>query len=158
MKLFDKKGMMLFPNPMKRSEICESENLLVINECYCPNGHNLISEQAIFNGFQGIIIKVSRNKQSGLVALSPVYGYKSRVSLDLPIHKDEIWEAYCPECNEKLPYFSDCSCHGKLFALFLDQSAEFSNSILICNRIDCFNAQIKYNNEIVHYPGVDVFI
>lgn len=155
MKLFDKKGMMLFPNPMKKSEICESENLLIINECYCPNGHNLISDQAIFNGFKGIIIKVSRKKQSGLVALSPVYGHKSRVSLNLSIKPDEIWEASCPTCDIKLPYFSKCSCEADIFTLFLDKNADFSNSILICNRIDCFNAQVKFKDKILHYSGIE---
>ncbi len=158
MKLFNSKGMMLFPNPMKKSQICKNKNLLVIKDCYCQNGHNLISDNAIFNGFKGILLKIKKDEHEGMVALSPVYGYKSRVSMDLPIKSNEIWEAYCPECHEKLPYFADCSCHGSLFALFLDQHADFSNSILICNRIDCFNAEIKYNNEHVHYSGVDMLI
>ena len=158
MKLFNTKGMMLFPNPIKKEEICKQKNLLLVKECYCHNGHNLISDQAIFNGFSGILLKVKRKGVSGLVALSPVYGYKSRVSLNLLLKQNEIWEICCPDCNEALPVFSSCSCKGDIVALFLDKNADFSNSILICNRIDCFNAQIKFNDEIIHFSGVDEFI
>ena len=150
--------MMLFPNPMKKSEICRNKNLLVINNCYCHNGHNLISETAIFNGFKGILLNAAHMGQSGLVALSPVYGYKSRVSLDLVFNPGEIWDVSCPDCSEKLPVFSSCSCGGDRIALFLDKNADFANCILICNRIDCFNAEIQFNNELLHYSGVDALI
>jgi hypothetical protein len=143
---------------MKKTDICKNKNLLVIKNCYCQNGHNLINNRAIFNGFEGIMIKVKRYKKAGLVALSPVYGYKSRVSLELTFKADEIWNVYCPTCDEKLPVFSKCSCGGDLVTLFLDNDADFANCILICNRIDCFNAEIKYNSEIIHYSGVDALI
>ena len=158
MKLFNSKGMMLFPNPMKKEEICKQKNLLVVKECFCHNGHSLISEQAVFNGFNGILIKVKRKDASGLVALSPVYGYKSRVSLDLLLKENEIWEIYCPECDEALPIFSSCECGGDKISLFLNKHADFAHCILLCNRIDCFNAAIKYNNELIHYSGVESLI
>ena len=158
MKLFNNKGMMLFPNPIKKSEICKNRNLLIVKECYCHHGHSMISQQAIFNGFEGILVKVKRKEVVGHVALSPVYGYKSRVTVDTQLHKDEIWEICCPTCNEPLPKFMGCDCQGDLVAIFLDKEANFSNCILICNRIDCFNAEIKYNNELIHYSGVDALI
>jgi len=104
------------------------------------------------------MLKVKREGEEGLVALSPLYGYKSRVSLDLKFYTDEIWEAFCPTCNSKLLNFSKCACEGDLFALFLDKKADFANCILLCNRIDCFNAEIKFNNEILHYSGVETII
>ena len=158
MKLFNTKGMMLFPNPIKKEEICKQKNLLVVKECFCHNGHGLISEQAVFNRFNGIIIKVKKGKQKGLVALSPVYGYKTRVCLDVKLKPGITWQICCPHCNEPLPVFSSCSCKGDIVALFLNKNADFSNSILICNRIDCFNAQIKFNDEIIHFPGVGEFV
>jgi hypothetical protein len=158
MKLFNNKGMMLFPNPIQKSKICQSKNLLVVNNCYCHNGHDLINENAVFNGFKGLMLLACRGDQKGLVALSPVYGYKSRVSINLTFNSGEVWDVCCPLCKEKLPVFSPCSCGGDLFTLFLDQSIDYSNSILICNRIDCFNAEMKYNNQLVHYSGVDVVI
>jgi hypothetical protein len=153
MKRYDIKGMMIFPNPISKSEILKEKELLVVKECYCHNGHNLISDRAVFNGLHGILLKVKKGKRSGLVALNPVYGYKSRISVDVQLKKDETWKICCPVCNEPLPIFSTCSCEGDLTVLFLDKKSNYYNCILICNRIDCFNAEIKYNNEIIYYPG-----
>jgi hypothetical protein len=158
MKRFNTKGMMLFPNPMKKEEICKQENLIVVKECYCQNGHNLISKQAVFNGFNGILLKVKRNKVSGMVALSPVYGNKSRVSLNLILKEGEVWELCCPDCNVSLPKFSSCECGGDQITMFLDEKADYAHCIMLCNRIDCYNATIKYNDELIYYSGADTFI
>jgi len=141
--------MLIIPNPVSSESICKNKNLILVNECYCQNGHNLISNSAIFNGFKGIVIKVKRNKAEGLVALSPVYGYKSRVSLNVNLFEDDIWEICCPQCDVGLPVYSECSCGGKMIALFTDTSADFSNCIGICNRIGCFNAGILHSNEML---------
>lgn len=125
----------------------------MVNECYCQNGHNLVSERAIFDGHKGILLKIQQGAREGLVALSPVYGFRSRFSLDLPLYTDELWEVKCPTCNENLPKFSRCSCEGDLVTMFLDKNADYSNCIIVCNRIDCFNSGIKYNNEIIYYSG-----
>jgi len=158
MKMFNRQGMMLFPNPIKKTEICKNKNLLVVKECYCHNGHDLISEQAIFNGFNGILVKVQKGDITGHVALSPVYGYKSRVSMDVKLMDGEKWEVFCPTCNEPLPIFSSCECDGDLVCLFLDNEGDYSNCILICNRIDCFNAEMKFKNQLLHYSSVDALI
>ena len=144
---------MVFPNTMRKTEICKGKEMLVVKECYCHNGHSLISDQAVFNGFNGIMLRARRNDKSGLVALSPVYGYKSRVSLSLKLLPGEIWEIMCPVCNEPLPVYSDCPCGGKLFTIFLNAHRDHTNAILLCNRIDCFNAEMKLESEVSHYPG-----
>ncbi len=153
MKRFDIKGMMQFPNPVSKTSVLKEKELWAVNECFCRNGHNLISDKVIFDGMNGILIKLKKGKKAGLVALSPVYGLKSRISVNLHLKKDEQWKICCPECEEPLPVFSTCSCHGDLTALFLDKKADFFNCILVCNRIGCFNAEIKLNNEIIYYPG-----
>lgn len=158
MKLFNKKGMMLFPNPIKKEEICKEENLLIVKKCYCQNGHNLISDQAIFNGFNGLLMMLKRKGVSGMVALSPVYGNKSRVSFGLVLKQNEVWEICCSECNEALPVFASCDCGGDKISLFLDKNADFANCILLCNRIDCYNAVIQFNDEMVYYSGVEALI
>ena len=127
MRLFNNKGMMLFPNPMKKSELHQSKSLLVIKKCYCPRGHNLVSNKAMFDTFKGILLKAHRGSQAGQLALSPVYGHKSRITLDLEVHSGEVWEISCPTCEEKLPVFSNCSCGGNLIALFLKPDANFSD-------------------------------
>ena len=153
MKRFDIKGMMVFPNPIGKTKLLKEKELLVVKECFCHNGHDLVSDRAVFDGLSGIVLKLKKGKRSGLVALNPVYGYKSRISIDVHLKKDETWKICCPVCNEPLPVFSSCNCEGELTALFLDKKADFFNCILVCNRIGCHNAQIKYNNEIIYYPG-----
>jgi hypothetical protein len=156
--LYNKKGMMLFPNPLRRTKFCKSDNVIVVQHCYCPNGHNLISSKAVFNGFNGIIVKVKDDKKNleGLVALSPVYGYKSRVSLDVDLGQDTIWPMYCPECNEALATYTDCNCGGQMVVMFLDNKKDFENCIGVCNRIGCENAGITYGNELLTSSGLEV--
>ena len=153
MPRFDQKGMMVFPIPEKIKAAGKMENLLVIKQCFCPNGHNLVSEQAVFDTFNGIMVKVKKGGAEGLVALNPVYGLKHRVTIGIKLDKDELLEVLCPECGVAMPVYSACSCGGSLVALFLEPDADFTNSVLICNRVDCHNAQIRLHNEMVHYDG-----
>ena len=74
---------MVFPNPKKSRKICEDEELLVFTKCYCPNGHNLVTGNAKFNEFNGILLKISKGKKEGFVALSSVYGCKTRVEVGI---------------------------------------------------------------------------
>lgn len=154
MKDATKRGMILFPNPLKRSSIRKKRNVLVIKECYCHNGHNLISDQAIFDSHHGIVLKMKKGKKEGLVALSPLYGYKSRVSFGLKVYTDEIWEPHCPECNEPLPKFATCSCESDKFVMFLDKKADFENCMILCKRVDCDKSEMKFNNKTVHFRNV----
>ncbi len=154
MERFDQKGMMIFPNPEKKEKENSPADLVVIGRCYCPNGHNLVSEQAVFDGFNGIMLKVRNAGREGMVSLNPVYGLKHRVSLNISLIKDELLEVSCPHCGVALPVYSECSCGGNLVTLFLDEKPDYTNSILVCNRVDCPNAQIKLHNEMVHYDGM----
>ena len=129
------------------------ENLLVIRQCFCPNGHNLVSDQAVFDHFNGIMLKVGKGAEEGRVALNPVYGLKHRIALGIHLVKGDLLEVACPECGATMPVYSACSCGGKLVALFLEPKADFTNSILICNRVDCHNAHIRLHDEMVHYDG-----
>jgi len=153
MQRFDQKGMMVFPNPGKIKAAGKPENLLVIKQCFCPNGHDLVSDRAVFDNFNGIMLKVRRGQEEGHVALNPVYGLKHRISIGIKLEKNDLLEVLCPECGVAIPEFSSCSCGGKLVALFLESRADFTNSVLICNRVDCHNAQLRLQNELVHYDG-----
>ena len=154
MKRFDHRGMMIFPSQQKKDKSAPAAELLVINQCYCPNGHNLVSDRADFDGFKGIVLKVRKPGSEGLVALNPVYGLKHRIAIDIMLKKDELLEILCPECGSALPVYSACSCGGSLVALFLDEKPVFTNSVLICNRVDCHNARIRLHDEWMHYDGI----
>jgi hypothetical protein len=154
MTRYDQKGMMIFPTPEKIKKAGKMADMVVISKCYCPNGHNLVSDHAVFDGYNGIILKVKNASGEGQVALNPVYGLKHRVSLNIKLNHDELLEIYCPQCGHALPVYSGCACGGDLVALFLDEKLEFTNSVLVCNRVDCHNAQIRLHNEMVHYDGM----
>ena len=140
---------MVFPEPLKNEVTDEGHEAVVVEECYCQNAHSLIDKKALFNGLKGIIIKVKRKNITGLVALSPVYGYKSRISFDTKLIKDEIWSIHCPECDEALPIHSSCSCGGEMVSVFTNENASFTDCICICNRIDCYRAGIVTGNDLI---------
>lgn len=147
-RIYDKHGMLIFPNPLQKS-IRESQDVIVINECFCTNKHNLIDKKAMFGSFPGILLKVRQKAEIGLLALSPVYGDKSRISIDIELIDKEILELSCPKCDEKLSVFSHCECGADLVSLFLSEELSFNEAAAICSRVNCFNAQIKSSSEII---------
>ncbi len=153
-KRYSSKGIMVIPSPVKK-EIKESEKVLVIKECYCQNGHDLISGRAVFNNYDGILIKVKRKRNRGLIALSPIFGEKSRITLDIDLTKDEILELCCPTCNSALPAYSSCGCGADLIALFTNENADFSDCVGVCNRIGCLNAEIKNGSELLSFSMIN---
>lgn len=155
MNIFDKDGMMVFPNPIKK-QAEERKNVLVVKECYCRNGHNLMNKRASFSGFSGIMLMVKSAKHAGKVILSPIFGDKSKISLDIDLQDGELLELSCPTCNSILPVYSKCACAGNLVALFLKNNSDYSNCIGICTRVNCFNSEIKSCNELLNQIMKDV--
>lgn len=149
MSIFNKKGMMIFPKPRKPIRVCDKEKLLVFTECYCPNGHQLITNKARFNEFNGIYLKIAKDNEEGYVALSPVYGCHSRMSVEIDLKEGELYTISCPECGAVLPVFSKCHCDGNIFTLFLDKEASFDSFIGACNRIGCTNSYLQIGKELI---------
>lgn len=156
MKRFDEKGMMVYPNPLKK-DFKDRRKVLVVKECYCPQGHNLINPRAIFHNLPGIMLKVAAHEQFGLIALSPIYGEKSRISIDIDLIKDEIVRLYCPQCDTELPVFAECHCGGKLVTAYTTTDLDFSNALTICNRVDCTNATLRNGGDIIKLSAIDSF-
>lgn len=149
MSIFNKKGMMVFPNPQKHKDVCTEDELLVFTECYCSKAHSLISPKASFNNFKGILLQISKGNVTGQVALSPVYGCKTRVALGIDLEDGELYTISCPECGEALPVFTKCHCGGDIFTLFLNKEAKFDSFVGACNRIGCTNAFIQIGKELI---------
>ena len=140
---------MIFPNHKKQTTGCDEEKILVFTECYCPNGHQLITGNARFNEFDGILLKIEKGDETGHIALSPVYGCHFRVSVGINLREDEMYTLSCPECGTALPVYSKCHCGGDIFALFLDKKARFNSFIGACNRIGCTNSFIQIAEKII---------
>lgn len=157
MKRFDKKGMLVIPNPKKKEPICQNENLLIVDECFCQNGHSLINDHAVFNGFFGIVFLVKRNNQRGMIAMSPVYGCKSRVALDVDLIEGDVWQFHCPECDVALPYYTRCECAANLTTFFTSKGADFSHSFGVCNRVGCEHAHIHSGDELLTQTMLEAY-
>ncbi len=153
MRIFDDSGMMLFPSPYMR-ELRESSRALVVQTCYCPRGHNLIDDYAMFGEFSGILLRVQKGLSKGLVAISPVYGDKSRIALGMHLVKGDVLTLLCPECGVPLPTYDECSCGGDVIALFIRPVPDYGNCVGICNRVGCHNAEIRSGDELLSYANI----
>lgn len=141
--------MLVTPNRMQKGKICDKEKLLVFTACYCPNGHNLVTENARFDEFNGILLKISDKNEEGYVALNSVYGCKTRVAVGIKLIEGKQYKLSCPECNTELPVYSKCFCGGDIFVLFLDKEASYNSFIGACNRIGCTNSYIQIGEELI---------
>lgn len=150
MGIFDKKGMLLFPRKEKEDKSCsEDEDLIVFTDCYCQKGHELVSDFAKFKEFNGLLLNISRKEKSGQVALSPIYGCRTRVSLGIDLKEGKKYTLSCPTCETELPAYNKCHCGGKIITLFLNEEGNFDSFIGVCNRIGCENSYIQIGEELI---------
>ncbi len=154
MERFNRNGMMIFPDP-DRQMYRQPEKVLIVTACTCHNGHSLLSRRVSFQGHPGILFHVSGKTGSGLVALSPVYGQKIRVSLELDLVTDELMVFSCPKCSEPLPVYGPCPCGGELIAFFTGDPGDYSSCLGICNRVGCIHAVVKSGGELVSLASLE---
>jgi len=129
----------------------------VVTDCFCMNGHSLISDLAMFGGYPGITIKLRGDRQEGLVSLSSIIGDKSRTFFNFERNLGEIIDICCPTCSEALPIYNQCTCGAYLVALFSSPKADFANCIGICQRIGCLHSEIKSNRALRLYSRQGFF-
>ena len=120
----------------------------VVEQCFCSNGHSILSEQHRYSGLPGILLKLKSAEQEGLLSLSPVIGDPARTFYDFKQNPGEIIEICCPICDEPFPIYNQCSCNAHLIAFFTSSKREFSDCIGICQRIGCLNAEIISGREL----------
>jgi len=154
MRIYDRKGMLVIPTPPKKSD-CNGKDLLLVKECFCRNGHNLINKCVSFSGFDGIYLRARAGNQEGYIGLSPVYGEKCRISLDIDLKSGEISQLLCPTCGIDLPVFSTCHCGAGIMTLFLNPRSDFTDSIGICGRVDCTNSVVRSEGELLSLTMVN---
>jgi hypothetical protein len=147
MERYDSKGMLIMPNPVRKA--AQSAKVLIVHDLFCPSGHSIISDRAVFNGYPGIILGVRLNVKKGLVALSPICGDKTRISIDIDLPADHIVNLFCPTCGIDLPRYASCGCGAELTALFLTREASYADCIGVCNRIGCVNARFVTHGELI---------
>jgi hypothetical protein len=147
MKLFDKNGIMIIPVPEKHQ--AASKEIIVIKDCFCPNGHKLVNRRARFGDYDGIIIGVNQYPEKGLIALSPVFGDKSKISIDIDLKEGALLDLVCPVCDVRFPVYSNCECGGEIMVMFTKPEKDFMNCVGICNRVGCKHAEIKNEGQLM---------
>ena len=45
----------------------------MVAECYCPNGHSILTDKALFQGHPGLTLKLKSKTSEGLPGYQPVY-------------------------------------------------------------------------------------
>jgi len=134
-----------------------NETISVVSECYCSNGHSLISDQASFGDFKGITVTLRNESQRGQLSLSPVIGDLSRTFLNFVRTEGDIVEICCPTCDEPLPYYDQCTCGAYLVAFFCAPKMDFANAIGICQRIGCLHSKIISNYNLRKYSRLGYY-
>ena len=148
MRIYNQKGMLVIPNSKKRVTNLY-DNMVLVKNCYCQHGHNLIGNRVNFNSLNGIYLKARNDEQEGFIGLSPVYGEKCRITWDLDLIEGEILHFFCPTCNADLPVFSPCHCGADIVTFFLNPNADYTDCIGICSRVDCSNAVVRNKGELL---------
>lgn len=103
----------------------------------------------MFDEFEGLVFKVKRNDKVGIVALTPVFGDNSRISIDVDLKDGEIWKAFCPECDVELPNYTMCECGADLITFFTNRNADYGSILGLCNRVGCRHATIRLGDELL---------
>lgn len=162
MDRFDNRGMLVFPNPDYR-ESRRDRNIVVIGAAYGPSGQSLINTRVKFGKYAGIMVRVRKKDGSeGMVAISPIFKDRSRISLDIDLTDGEEVELIDPTNSESLPVFDKCECGSDLVAIYTTTEKSLNDSAVICRRVGCQNSEIRNGGEVVsqrllesedHYSG-----
>lgn len=129
----------------------------IIRECYCPNGHSILTNKGIFQGHQALTLKLKSKTSEGLLVISPVIGDKDRTFIDFEKKVGEIVEICCPSCSEPFPVYNVCPCGAHLVALFTSPKARFSKCVGICQRLGCLHSELLSERDLRLYNRLDYF-
>ena len=137
----------------KREVIAEQDpqNKEVISECYCVNGHSILSESEKFQSHAGLSLKLKSKTSEGLLILSPVIGDRERTFVGFDRLSGEVVDICCPTCAEPFPIYNECPCGAHLVALFTSPNAQFSQCIGICQRLGCLHSELLSERDLRLY-------
>ncbi|WP_303722280.1 hypothetical protein [Malonomonas rubra] len=129
----------------------------VVEHCFCPNGHSILSDQHQYDGYPGILLKLKAAEQEGLLSLSPIIGDPARTFHNFRQQNGDVIDICCPVCDTVFPIYNQCGCGAHLIALFTSQKNDYSDCIGICQRIGCLNAEIISGRELRLLDRVNYF-
>jgi hypothetical protein len=128
---------------------------IVITEAYCPNGHNLITDDnEKFDEYPGIKLKIISKDKSGYLYISPFHGDASKKG-DCNWNSGEKLEIRCPVCDVVLPTMARCHCttdnnqNGDLIKLHTSRALSDSHVLAFCNVWGCRRSRTIDNWNII---------
>lgn len=132
-------------------------NGAVVDECYCPNGHSIITDLATFQGYPGLTLRLKNRASEGLLVISPVLGDHDRKFIDFERKVGEVVEICCPTCSVPFPVYNVCPCGAHLVALFTSPKAVFSQCIGLCQRLGCLHSELLSERDLRLYSRQNYF-
>ena len=143
------------PPPLESTIKQIDDVFIIITEAYCPNGHNLISDDnEEFDGYPGIKVFLKSDTNEGIVYLSPIHGDGTKKGNQDWKDGQKI-QFFCPICNVPLPTFAKCHCsfesgqHGDLVKLFTSSDLSDSHILALCNVWGCRRSRTIDNWNII---------
>jgi len=124
---------------------------LIVDEIYCPQGHDLVAESVRIHGEPSIRIEVDTGASRGLVFVDAFWGGHAKLYGFIPVISDgmPILRAFCPECGVDLVVERECNLEGcgsgSSIVLALPGGR---NKIYVCAKLGCAGHHI----EIVELP------
>jgi len=154
---FDAHGFLVIPDPgeakLKRQVAHALEQPIVIaKHAFCPNGHDVIWENAQFNGFAGLRLKVRRaNGEEGELIMSPIFGDKAHVTLGIKPQEGEKLDVFCPICNAEISVLMRCeNCeNGEIRFLSMEPKYDMRNGIAFCDVMSCSSAYLLDAGKLI---------
>lgn len=127
--------------------------LIVITECYGPNGDNLVGISDVkFSGYPAVTIGVRAGDKEGLTHLSPLHGDKRKRGFT-DIEPGTKVELFCPVCKRPLERVGevDDGSGAEYFALYLSKKLSGSAMVMISDVWDHFHSRIVDDEEVISY-------
>ena len=124
---------------------------LIVDEIYCPQGHDLVAETVRIHGEPSIRIKLDTGSSRGLVFVDAFWGGHAKLYNFIPTISDEMpaLQASCPECGADMVVDRECGLEGcgsgKSIVLALPGKR---NKIYVCAKLGCPG----HHMEIVELP------
>jgi hypothetical protein len=156
MEIFDKKGRLLFPDTERHRKLAAERGIvtqgkkILISQVFCSNGHPLVNpENPKFDQQPGIHLICEGHTFWQSVFLSPFQGDR-RKQYQNDFKMGEILQIYCPECHVHFPKFAqhDCLPEAMYLALFLNQEANYYDTVCICDVWGCYSSFLRLAGEI----------
>ena len=133
----------------------DAQKAEVVTECYCPNGHSVLSDGHKFQGHSGLSLLLKSKTSEGLLIISPVLGDRDRNFVGFERKAGEVVDICCPTCSESFPIYNQCPCGAHLVALFTSPKAHFAQCIGICQRLGCLHSELLSERDLRLYSRQD---